>query len=314
MRSRLVLFVAVSFLSAVLCLSAEQVAPSTEVVARLVVTAVAQHGAAPPMIAQNDVMVYEGHDRDKIADWVPAQGDHAGLQLFLLIDDSSATSLGSQLQDIRKFILAQPASTGVGVAYMQNGTAQVLQDLTADHAAAAKALRLPTGSPGANSSPYFSVNDLIKKWPGTTDRREVLMLTDGVDRYWGSGLNDPYVESAIDAAQRGGILIFSIYTPREGAGEQSYWRNWWGQNYMSELSDRTGGQSYYIGFSGAPPSLVPFLDDVARRLAHQYWLAFFPKPQKKAGLQPVRVTTEVPKVELVSTDRAYVPASSKAPE
>ena len=314
MKSRLALFLAVGFLSAALCVAAEQIASPAETVARLVVTAVAAKGASPPTIARDDVMVYEGHDRDKIADWVPAKDDHAGLQLFVLIDDSSATSLGSQLQDIRKFILAQPATTRIGVAYMQNGTARVLQDLTADHAAAGKALRLPTGNSGANASPYFALNDLIKKWPGTTDRREVVMLTDGVDRYWGSGLNDPYVEESIDAAQRGGVLIFSIYTPSEGAGSQSYWRNWWGQNYMSELSERTGGQSYYIGFSGAPPSLVPFLDDVAQRLAQQYWLAFFPKPQKKAGLQSVRVTTEIPKLDLVSADRAWVPASTKAPE
>ena len=41
-----------------------------------------------------------------------------------LLDDSSNISLGSQLEDIRQFIIAQPATTKIGVGYMQNGIAQ----------------------------------------------------------------------------------------------------------------------------------------------------------------------------------------------
>ena len=33
------------------------------------------------------------------------QGEHAGLELFLLIDDDSSSSLGSQLEDLRKFVI-----------------------------------------------------------------------------------------------------------------------------------------------------------------------------------------------------------------
>ncbi len=72
---------------------------------------------------------------------------HAALELFILIDDGSTTSLGSQLEDIRKFINAQPASTKVGVAYMRDGMARIVQNLTERSRAAAKALRLPMGMP-----------------------------------------------------------------------------------------------------------------------------------------------------------------------
>ena len=68
-----------------------------------------------------------------------------------------------------------------------------------------KALRLPMGLRGVNGSPYFSLTDLIKRWPASMARREVLMVSDGIDLYYGTGdLNDPYLQEAIeDGAARG---------------------------------------------------------------------------------------------------------------
>jgi hypothetical protein len=274
----------------------------------LVVTVEARHGSNVPDISREDVMVYEGHDRDKVTAWLPLQGDRAGLELFVLLDDSSNISLGSQLEDIRQFISAQPATTKIGVAYMQNGTAQVLQNLTSDHALAAKALRLPLGNPGASASPYFSLGDLIKRWPEGNERREVLMITDGIDRYWGSGPDNAYVDTAIEQAQRAGVIVFGIYTPGEGHYGHSFWRVNWGQNYLSQIADETGGEAYYLG-NGAPVSFAPYLEDITRRLSRQYLLTFLVKPEKKAGMQRVKLRTEVPNAELVSADRVFVPAT-----
>lgn len=275
----------------------------------MVVTVEARHGSIPPEISREDVMVYQGHDRDKVTDWVPLQGGQAALELFILLDDSSNTSLGSQLEDLRQFIAAQPATSKVGVAYMRDGGARVEQNLTTDHAQAAKALRLPLGQAGVNASPYFALTDLIKRWPESTARREVLMITDGIDRYWGSSGQDPYVDSAVADAQRAGITVFAIYTPGEGHDAHSYWRTNWGQNYLSQLADETGGESYSIGFYGAPVSISPYLDDLSRRLTRQYLLSFLAKPEKKAGMQRVRLQTEVPNAEVVGASQVYVPAA-----
>jgi len=68
-------------------------------------------------------MVYQGHEQDKVTDWVPAKGDHSGLELLVLIDDASNSNRGLQLDDVRHFIQSQAATTMVGVAYMENGTA-----------------------------------------------------------------------------------------------------------------------------------------------------------------------------------------------
>jgi hypothetical protein len=275
----------------------------------MVVTVEARHGNNPPAIDGQDVMVYEGKTRDKVSSWVPAQADRAQLQLFILIDDDSSMSVASQFDDIRNFITSQPAATSVGVAYMQNGIAQITQNLTADHNAAAKALRLPLGVPGINASPYFSLSDLIKRWPATNARREVIMISDGIDRYYGGGdLLDPYVSAAIEDAQRAGIIIYTIYNPGVGHFGHSYWLSYWGQLYLSQLSEETGAESYYIGFNGSAPDFTPFLDNINHHLTHQYWLTFTAKRENKAGMQRVRLMTEVPNAELVSAGHVYVPA------
>ncbi|HXM67965.1 MAG TPA: hypothetical protein VN911_14625 [Candidatus Acidoferrum sp.] len=276
----------------------------------MVVTAEARHGSDVPEISQRDVMVNEGHDRDEVTSWIPAKGDNAALELFILLDDGSGINLGTQLDSLRKFIMAQPASTKVGIAYMQNGTAKVAQSPTGDHALAAKALRLPMGAGGANASPYFALSDLVKRWPESAARREVFMATDGIDLYYGGGdLQDPYLDAAIDDALRAGIIVYAIYTPGAGHVGHSYWQNYWGQMYLSRVADETGGESYYIGFTGGPVRFDPYLEDMENRLDHQYLLAFNAKPQKKNGWQRIKVTTEVPNAELVSAHRMWVPAA-----
>ena len=284
-----------------------QEASSTGVPVHVVVTVEPRHGSNVPVINREDAMVYQGHDRAKVTDWIPLQGERAGLQLFILIDDAASTSLGSQLEDVRQFINAQPSATAIGVAYMRNGTAEILENPTNDHTRAAKALRLPLGDPGASASPYFSLVDLIKRWPDVPVRREILMLSDGIDRFGGSGPSNPYVDSATEEAQRAGIVIHSIYTPGVGHFGHSFWRTNWGQNYLSQISDETGGESYYLGF-GAPVSFAPYLDDLSHRLTRQFLLTFLAKPEKKAGFQSFKLRTEVPNAELVAADRVYVPA------
>jgi len=291
---------------------AQQTPSPAGVPTRILVTAEPRHGSTVPVISREDVRVMQGKDRATVTEWIPAQGDNAALELFILIDDQSSTSLGNQLEDIRQFIHAQPPATKVGVAYMQNGTARVVQDLTTDHAQAAKSLRLPLGAGGANASPYFSLSDLVKKWPAGDGRRSVLMISDGIDRYYGSGdLEDPYLLAAIDDAVRSGTIVSAIYTPGVGHFGHSYWQTYWGQIYLAELADKTGGEAYYIGFNGAPVSFSPYLDDLDHRLGHQYLLTFLATPPKKAGFVQVKISTEVQNVDLVSAGRVWVPAAER---
>jgi len=274
----------------------------------MVVTEEAHQGSNLPLINQDDVVVVEGHEHDTVTAWVPAQGDNAAMEFFILLDDDSTElTLGTQLGDIRQFILTQPSSTKVGVAYMRNGIAWIAQQPTSDHALAAKVLRLPLGMASANGSPYFSLSDLVKRWPKSDSRREVLMISDGYDRYYSQNdLLDPYLDAAIDDAQRAGIVVSTIYNPGRGTYRRSSFSTYIGQVYLAQVADRTGGQAYYIGFNGPAVAFAPYLNDLSNRLNHQYLLSFLAEPEKKAGLEPVKLVSELPNMELVAADRVYV--------
>jgi len=282
--------------------------PGTQ--ASVVVSAEAQHGTTIPALRAEDVIVTQGKQRDQVISLEPLFSSQAGVQVFILIDDSLSTSdLGPKLNDIRQFIGAQPANVQVGVAYMRNGTALIAQNPTNDRAAAAKALRLPTGESAGGASPYFSVGELIKRWPETNAARQVVMISDGIDPYWDSfSFDDPYVNEAIDLAQRARVVVNAIYARGDGHLGHTLWRNTLGQSFLSELADSSGGEAYYLA-TDSPPSFTPYLNQIAKRMQHAYLLTFKAQPGPKSGMQPVKISTEVPNVDLVAQSRVYVPVS-----
>ncbi len=298
-----------------LYLQAQDKAPATTVPVRMTVTATPLNDKAMPELTRDDVMVKQGKDRLKVTDWIPARGDQAGLDLFILIDEACDTSLGSQLSDLRAFITAQPSTTSVGVGYMSNATVQIVQNFTADHDQAAKALRLPLGTAGAFGSPYLSVVDLMKRWPEHPNRREVVMVTDGIDRArrdigTRTPTINPDVDTASNVAQRTGTIIYTVYSPGIGHWHRNFWRAYNGQIGISKLSDETGGESYFLGYQ-SPVSFKPYLDEIQKMINSQYILGFLAKPKNKAGSQGVQISTEVAGVDFSAADSVWVPAAKQ---
>jgi len=270
----------------------------------------------PPGITRDQVTVKQNRNTMPIMDWVPARGPHAGLDLFILIDDATEPRLGSQFSELKSFITAQPASTSVGIGYMRNTTVQIAQNFTPDHAQAAQALRLPNGNPGAFGSPYLSVIDLMNRWPEHPNRRVVIMVTDGIDRARSGrprgrlGTFLPDIDSATRVAQRTGTLIYTIYFPGVGHWRRNFWEANNGQIGISRLSDETGAESFFLGVQ-APVSFKPYLDQIDKDLGNQYLLTFGAQPSRNEGLQSVSVDTDVTGADLVSADSVWVPAASK---
>ena len=207
----------------------------------MIVTVEARHGKDVPSLSQADFMAYQRNERLQVTDAVPLRGEHADLELFILLDDSSGLSLGSQLGVLRDFIKAEPATTAIGVGYMRNGTVEMVQNVTTDHNHAAQTLRLPLGSFAVMASPYLSLSDLIKRWPASSARREVLLVTSGADPLGGMGPISPYLDAASEQAQRYGIVVYAIYTPGAGHTGHSFWRINWGQNHLAQICEETGG-------------------------------------------------------------------------
>jgi hypothetical protein len=235
-------------------------------------------------------------------------GNLADTQLFVLLDDSTrSSSLGTQLPELKTFIESLPVTTQIAVGYMRNGSFGMVQTFTADHQKASSALRLPLGIPGGNASPYFALTDLAKHWPSKepADRRAVLMLTDGVDRYYGNSMvDDPYVDEAIHDTLKNGVMVYSIYLRGAGVYGRGGWSTNFAQSRLMDVSDETGGHAYFEDLTD-PVSIAPFLKDFEERLSNQYQLTI--QALNGKGIQPVKVRTELPGVKIQAPTRVYVP-------
>jgi hypothetical protein len=271
----------------------------------MTVTAVGKKGKTPPAITRDDAQIYQGKEKLQVADWKRGET----LYLAVLIDDSIDTAAATNWNDLKAFINAQPATTSVAVAYARNGAAMIAQDFTADRTLAAKALRLPMGGQGAFSSPYLSMQDLIKRWPAPGDRRSIIFISSGVDYFRGNfGPTSPDLDSTIELAQKGNINIWTIYYPGAGHTSRGFFRVSNAQSNLSQLSDETGAESYFLGVS-APVSLKPYFDEIQVHLANQYLLTFPASGGKKGRFDRVRVGTELPGVEFMAPSEVFLPAS-----
>jgi hypothetical protein len=294
----------------------------------LVITdeAVSGDSELPTLRAAEDVKVKQGKNFLKVNQLIPARGENAALQVFILVDDTLDSRIGNNLNDIRDFINAQPASTVIAIGYMANASVQVAQDFTADHALAVKALRLPRGSLSTMDSPYLSLISAVKGWPQQNVRREVLMVTDGLDRLRGKQTTpsrlgpsygpvyhsmptmNPDVTSASEISQRYNVLVYTLYALGVGRAARSSWDLQIGLSGLTKLSDETGGDCFSLGTSSLV-SFKPYMERLQKNFDNQYYVVFQAIPKSKAGLQQVNVTTEVPNAEIAAPDNAWVPAA-----
>jgi len=281
-----------------------------------------------PVLGPQNVTVKQGKMTLKVNQVIPAQGDNAGLQLIILIDDTVDSNIGSNLNDIRDFINAQPKSTAIGIAYMSNATFRITQNFTDDHALAVKAVRLPLGRLSTMDSPYLSLISLVKSWPQQKLRREVLMISDGMDplrsrtpssrsttpgRSAGAAPSrnttmptiSPDASSASTICQRYGVIVHSIYATGAGRRGRNAWEAQLGQSGIAKIIDETGGEYYSLGTSNAI-SFKPYLDRLQKVLGSQYYLEFQATPGKKDGLQRVDILTDLANADIAAADNVWV--------
>jgi len=271
----------------------------------LTVTAVGKKDTSPPLVTKDDVQLYLNKERTQIADW-----KHGGnLYLAVLIDDSLDASIANQWNDLKAFLTSQPDTTYVSVSYARNGTAMLAQDFTNDHELAAKALRIPVGGGGAFSSPYLTLLDLMKRWPASADRRSILLISSGIDYFRGGfDLRSPDLDSTIGRAQKQNINVWTIYAPDAGHRGRGFFIANRAQSNLSQLSDETGAESFYLG-TAAPVTLKPYFDELSTHLSNQYLLAFKASGGAKGRFERVRVATELPYVEFLVASQAFLPAA-----
>lgn len=271
----------------------------------MTVTATAKKNAQPPALSKSDVDLYLGKERVQVADM--KRGD--SLYLAVLIDDSLNSNIASQWSDLKAFLLAQPKNTYIAVAYARNGEAMVAQDFTADHALAAKAIRIPLGTLSAGSSPYLALIDWMKRWPAPGQRSSILLFSSGVDYFRGGPATvDPDLDTVVSHAQKENINIWSIYVPDSGRrGRRGFSAfNW--ETDLERISQETGGECYFLGLE-LPVDLRPYFDSIQAHLNNQYLIAFVGDGGAKGKYESVKVASEVGNVGFLKPSSVYLPGT-----
>jgi hypothetical protein len=304
----------------------EKTAPNKAEVHVVIADLALREDSELPRLRQDEVKVKQGKTFLQVTQLIPAQGDNAALQLMVLIDDTLNPVVGGNLNDLKEFINAQPPSTVIGIGYMSNAGVNIAQNFTADHELAVKAVRLPRGVLSTQDSPYLSLISLVKSWPQQKVRREVLMLSDGIDRLRGERPEPSHLgpnfgpvyhsmptisldaTSASEISQRYNVIVHSLYAAGVGRAGRSSWDLDLGLGGLSKIADETGGECYALGTSNLV-SFKPYLERFQRTLDNQYYLVFLATPKKKAGLQRVNILTEASNSEIAAPNNVWVPAA-----
>jgi hypothetical protein len=271
------------------------------------------NGQASPSLGSQDLQLKVGGKETSVRDWVFLREPDNNVEMVILIDGSARPSLGQQLNDIANFIQSLPANAKIAVGSMDSGRAVLSGQISTDHAEVASRLRLPGGMAGSSSSPYFCLSDLAKHWPSKDQsaRREVVLLTNGVDEYYGHyDPEDPYLEAAINDSIRAGLVVDSIYWSGRGHRNDSRSESFDGQRLLSQLAQATGGAFYFNG-TGEPVSLSPYFDDISRRLQNQFRLTFQTPLKGKPEVRNLSLKTSVPAIDLYAPQRVFVKQPSR---
>lgn len=261
---------------------------------------------APANVSAQDVSIKVNGKESTVTNFTPLRDANSALEVVVMMDSGARMSLATQLNDIAEFVKNLPPDAKVGLAYMQNGMAQMSGPLTKDHTAALKGLHIPVGSPGQDASPYFCLSDLAKRWPSNdrNARREVVMITDGFDYYHPSfDLQDPYVQTAIHDAVRANLVVYSIYWQNKGRINRTEYANSLGQNLLLQVTKATGGNSYWQGL-GNPVELRPYFQDIQRRFENQYELSF--TAPSKGGIEQLKLKLNGISGKVDAPDQVYV--------
>jgi len=260
------------------------------------------------VVSSHDLQLKIDRRESDVTGWVPLRAPNDDLELVVLIDSSARETLGEQLSALAYFIKNLPPGAKAAVAYMEYGRAALVAPLTANHTLAARELRLPAGPAGSEASPYFCLSDLANHWPSRdlNARREVVMITDGVDDYERRfDPNDPYVEAAITDSVRAGLVVYAMYWRGEGRFEGGFYANNTGEGLLNEVTDATGGVNYWQGM-GDPVTFDPFFKDLLWRLDNQYRLNFDSPLKGKPEVRTMSLKVMAPAAKIAAPKQVYI--------
>jgi hypothetical protein len=280
---------------------------------RAVITVLPDKGSQTAAnLSQQDLQVKVNGKDATITNVMPLRDNNDHLEVVLMLDAGARTSMANQFGDIRNFINGLPQGAKASLAYMEYGTAHLVSPLTTDRQAVLNGLKIPSGMPGENASAYICLSDLAKHWPSNdpTARRIVVMVSDGVDYYDPHfDPQDPYMEASITDSIRANLVVYSIYWQNRGRFDSTAYASFSGQNLLQQVTQATGGNSYWQG-TGNPVSFQPYFKDIDKRLQNQFEIGIT-APVNKAGVGSMKVKLSNTSSKLDAPQQIYLGHADK---
>jgi hypothetical protein len=248
-----------------------------------------------------DITVEEGGKPAQVIGLDRLRGRLAGIQLFVLLDFTGDGAIApAHLSDLDSFFGGLPATTELGVGYLQDSGVALALPFTVGHLSATPALSIPSGSESASGGLYAGLSSLMNHWPTQHQiaRKAVLILTDGADRYQGTP------GAAIQDALRTGVLVYSIALRDAGPVSQRPNGNSSAPDPLADVCRQTGGEAYALD-SPNPPGIGAYLDDLTERLDSQYRVTFTGEAGR--GTLPVKLRTDLTDIKVAAPSGVYVP-------
>lgn len=231
-----------------------------------------------------------------------SQAEHAPLYLAVFVQDDLVTPASNEIATLADFIRHLPEGTNVMVGYLRVGSIQIRQKFTTDLERAAKALRIPGGTPAVGPyNPYSTIVEGLKRYQSQpVGRRAVLAVTDGLDISRGVDSSvasqSTDLQRAINEAQRRGVAVYSIFTPTANTERNvSLVNN--AQGALARLSDETGGKAFFHGTS-APVSFAPYLRELSTTLDKQIAITYLSTHESR-GFHKIKLETTLEGAQLV---------------
>jgi VWFA-related protein len=271
-------------------------------------------GALISNLTKDDFKIYEDGKEQQIKNFT--RETDLPLTLGLLVDTSSSQErlIDTEQRAASQFFNKVLREKDQAFLIQFGAEAELLQDLTNSSKLLQKGLqqlRLSVPLGGLHPGPvptmqnqagtilydaiYLAANDELKREVG---RKAIILITDGVDT--GSKITR---DKAIEAAQKGDIIIYSIfYQDRSayGGGFGTISFGGGGEGELRRLSSETGGQVFHVDRSHS-------LDDIFRELQEemrsQYAITYQPPSPKRDGTYH--------KIDIKLANKDYKPQARK---
>ena len=272
-------------------------------------------GALISNLTKDDFKIYEDGKEQQIKNFT--RETDLPLTLGLLVDTSASQErlIDTEQRAASQFFTKVLREKDQAFLIQFGAEAELLQDLTNSSRLLQKGLqqlRLSVPVGGLHPGPvptmqnqagtilydavYLAANDELKREVG---RKAIVLITDGVDT--GSKITR---DKAIEAAQKGDIIIYSIfYQDRAaygGGGFGSISFGGGGEGELRRMSSETGGQVFHVDRSH---SLDDIFREIQDEMRSQYAITYQPPSPKRDG--------SYHKIDIKLANKDYKPQARK---